>query len=245
MRSAERHLGELELLDLALGPGQPGNAHAEGCLDCRRRIEGLAAGHEHLLDLAAFDLEADDAPPPAPPASLSALGQRLEEAEGLVQAAEANDDNLAALLAESAREPGFPEVALHAAQLASRLSVRRPQAALDFAGAIRDALGPSNDAATSRFVLAELKVLESQAQLYVGKTEEACRLALEGLAELEASGAPLLARAHAWLECEVSQRFAVPGTHTIVVGRLLGYSLGEAPPLVFHRGRYHRLGDPL
>ena len=60
-----------------------------------------------------------------------------------------------------------------------------------------------------------------------------------------ASGAPLLARAHAWLECEVSQRFAVPGTHTIVVGRLLGYSLGEAPPLVFHRGRYHRLGDPL
>ena len=192
MRSAERHLGELELLDLALGPGQSGNAHAEGCPDCRRRIEGLAAGHEHLLDLAAFDLEADDAPPPAPPASLSALGRRLEEAEGLVQAAEANDDSLAALLAECARRPGFPEVALHAAQIASRLSVRRPQTALDFAGAIRDALGPANDAAAFRFVLAELKVLESQAQLYVGKTEEACRLALEGLAELEASGAPLL-----------------------------------------------------
>ena len=60
-----------------------------------------------------------------------------------------------------------------------------------------------------------------------------------------ASGAPLLAEAHAWLECEVSGRIAAHGTHTIVIGRLLGYSLGDAPPLVFHRGRYHRLGDPL
>ena len=190
MRSAERHLGELELLELALGPGQPGNAHAEACPDCRRRIEGFTAGHEHLLDLDA--LEADDAPPPTPPASLSALGRELEEAEGLVRAAEADDDSLAALLAESARGPGFPGVALHAAQLASRLTVRRPRAALDFAGAIRDALGPSKDAALLRFALAELKVLESQAQLYVGRTEDACRLALEGLSELEASGAPLL-----------------------------------------------------
>ncbi len=190
MRSAERHLGELELLELALGPGQPGNAHAETCPECRSRIEGLTAGHEHLLDLDA--LEAGDAPPPAPPASLSALGRTLEEAEALVRAAEANDDSLATLLAESARHPRFPEVALHASQLASRLSVRRPRTALGFAGAIRKALGPSKDAAAHRFVLAELKLLESQAQLYVGETGEACRLALEGLSELDACRAPLL-----------------------------------------------------
>ena len=58
-----------------------------------------------------------------------------------------------------------------------------------------------------------------------------------------ASGAPLLAHAHAWLECEVVQRIAAPGTHGIVIGRLLGHALGEAPPLLFHRGRYHRLGE--
>jgi len=60
-----------------------------------------------------------------------------------------------------------------------------------------------------------------------------------------ASGAPLLARAHAWLECELSQRLVVPGTHTIVIGRLLHYSFGGVPPLVFHGGRYHRLGEAL
>ncbi len=192
MLSAERHLGELELLELALGPGQPPNAHAEACADCRRRIDGLKAGHAHLLDLATFAVERADAPAPAPPASLSALGRTLEEAEGLVRAAEADDDSLAALLAESARGPGFPGIALHAAQLASRMTARRPRAALDFAGAIRGSLGTSKDAALLRFVLAELKVLESQAQLYAGKTEEARRLALEGLSELESSGAPLL-----------------------------------------------------
>lgn len=60
-----------------------------------------------------------------------------------------------------------------------------------------------------------------------------------------ASGAPLLAGAHAWLECEVGERVAAPGTHDIVIGRLLGYSLGDGPPLVFYRGRYHRLGEAL
>lgn len=60
-----------------------------------------------------------------------------------------------------------------------------------------------------------------------------------------ASGAPLLALAHAWLECEVSERIAAPGTHEIVIGRLLGYSLGDAPPLVFHRASYHGLGEAL
>jgi len=60
-----------------------------------------------------------------------------------------------------------------------------------------------------------------------------------------ASGAPLLAGAHAWLECEVVRRIASPGTHEIVIGRLLAHALGDAPPLLFHRGRYHRLGEGL
>jgi tetratricopeptide (TPR) repeat protein len=190
MRSAERHLGELELLELSLAPGLPGNSHAVRCPECLRRIEGLTAGHEHLLDLDA--LEENDAPAPTPPASLPALGRTLEEAERLVLAAEANDDSLGAILAESARGPRFPDIALNAAQLASRLSVRRPRTALDFASAIRNALGPSKDEAVDRFVLAELKLLESQAHLYMGETEDACQLALEGLSELETSGAPLL-----------------------------------------------------
>ncbi|MBI5440283.1 MAG: hypothetical protein HY900_03625, partial [Deltaproteobacteria bacterium] len=59
MRSAERHLGELELLELSFGSGVPGNAHAEGCPDCRRRLAGLAAGREHLVDLDSFALETD------------------------------------------------------------------------------------------------------------------------------------------------------------------------------------------
>ena len=60
-----------------------------------------------------------------------------------------------------------------------------------------------------------------------------------------ASGVPLLAGAHAWLECAVADRPAVTGTHAIVIGSLLAYGLSDAPPLLFHRGTYHRLGDPL
>lgn len=59
------------------------------------------------------------------------------------------------------------------------------------------------------------------------------------------SGAPLLGEAHAWLECAVSGWLRPAGSHDIVIGTLLGYALGEAGPLLFHGGRYHRLGDPI
>ena len=59
------------------------------------------------------------------------------------------------------------------------------------------------------------------------------------------SGSPLLEGAHARLECAVAARLDVAGTHAIVVGSLLGYDLGDGLPLVFHRGRYHRLGDQI
>lgn len=58
-----------------------------------------------------------------------------------------------------------------------------------------------------------------------------------------ASGAPLIAGAHAWLECEVAAVFDPPGTHAIVVGRLLHFALGDAErPLLFHAGTYRALG---
>lgn len=61
----------------------------------------------------------------------------------------------------------------------------------------------------------------------------------------ERSGAPLLDGAHAWLECEVAGRVEVVGTHIVVIGALLRYDLRGAPPLLFHRGRYHRLGGQI
>lgn len=59
------------------------------------------------------------------------------------------------------------------------------------------------------------------------------------------SGAPLLDGAHAWLECEIAGRLEVAGTHAVVVGALLRFEVTDQPPLLFHRGRYHRLGAQL
>jgi len=69
----------------------------------------------------------------------------------------------------------------------------------------------------------------------------------EGLAYQsgERSGAPLLEGVHAWLECEVAGRLQVIGTHVVVIGGLLRFGLRDEAPLVFHRGRYHRLGGPI
>ena len=60
-----------------------------------------------------------------------------------------------------------------------------------------------------------------------------------------ASGAPLFEGAHAWLECAVADRLTVTGTHAILIGSLLAFGLSDAPPLLFHRGTYHRLGVAL
>jgi tetratricopeptide (TPR) repeat protein len=192
MRSAEGHLDELRLLELAFQPDGPGNAHAASCSECLRRIDGLAAGREHLLDLDGLDGDLDGAAPLLPPPSLSALARNLVVAEGLVRAAEDGMEILAARLEEAGRSPGFPAVALQAVQLASRLTVRRPRIALEFVGAMEKSLPPPSDDRPSRLVEAELNVLRSQALLYLGNSGDATRLALDGLAELESAGAPLL-----------------------------------------------------
>lgn len=56
-----------------------------------------------------------------------------------------------------------------------------------------------------------------------------------------ASGAPLLAGAHAFIECRTAERYAPAGTHAIFIGEVLALGTTEAEPLVFYRGSYTRL----
>jgi flavin reductase len=57
------------------------------------------------------------------------------------------------------------------------------------------------------------------------------------------TGAPLLAGALAWLECEVVQAFD-GGDHSIFLGRVLAADRGSGEhALVFYGGGYHHVGD--
>ena len=82
MPSADRHLGELELLERAMTPGLAPDPHAASCPTCRDRIEGLAAGREHLADLAAPATEAKSGPRVPVPAALSRLSRPVYAAHG-------------------------------------------------------------------------------------------------------------------------------------------------------------------
>ncbi|MEU2426547.1 flavin reductase family protein [Streptomyces sp. NPDC007851] len=58
------------------------------------------------------------------------------------------------------------------------------------------------------------------------------------------SGAPRLAGAAAWIDCAV-HAVHTGGDHLIVVGRVTALGTGDTPdqgPLLFHRGRFARLG---
>jgi flavin reductase (DIM6/NTAB) family NADH-FMN oxidoreductase RutF len=56
-------------------------------------------------------------------------------------------------------------------------------------------------------------------------------------------GVPLIDGALAQLECETVNAH-VEGDHTIFVGRVESAGVGEGEPLLYYRGRYHRLrGD--
>ena len=57
-------------------------------------------------------------------------------------------------------------------------------------------------------------------------------------------GVPLIDEALAYLECRTVSAH-VEGDHTIFVGRVEAVGVGEGDPLLYFRGRYHRLsGDP-
>ncbi|HET8569063.1 MAG TPA: flavin reductase family protein [Candidatus Limnocylindria bacterium] len=57
----------------------------------------------------------------------------------------------------------------------------------------------------------------------------------------DASGAPLLDGAHAWLECSVVERFVPPGTHSVIIGEVLAYGTRDAEPLIYYRSAYRSL----
>ncbi|WP_253888140.1 flavin reductase family protein [Actinokineospora diospyrosa] len=58
------------------------------------------------------------------------------------------------------------------------------------------------------------------------------------------TGAPLLAGALAWLECELTESYA-GGDHTVFLGRVLDLRRGRAGrALVFYGGGFHQVGAP-
>ena len=191
MPSAERHPSEVDLLALALAPELPRGAHVEGCPECRRKVEGLAAGREHLLDLAVIAGAVSPAPAPAP---FLDVGRVLADAEALVRAAEEGEEPFVAALSRAASRDGFAHAALHAAQIASRLPLRSPQRTVLFARRLQDAIatGPGAESNPARLAVGVSKSLESQGLLYVGDADEAVRAAADGLRLLEEHEAPLL-----------------------------------------------------
>jgi flavin reductase (DIM6/NTAB) family NADH-FMN oxidoreductase RutF len=56
------------------------------------------------------------------------------------------------------------------------------------------------------------------------------------------SGLPFLPGSCGHIECEVDA-IHPGGDHVIAIGRVLSCTAAPAPPLVFYRGRYHRLGS--
>jgi flavin reductase (DIM6/NTAB) family NADH-FMN oxidoreductase RutF len=57
-------------------------------------------------------------------------------------------------------------------------------------------------------------------------------------------GLPLLTDAAATFVCETTAQHTA-GDHQLFIGQVLALSESHAPPLVFHGGRYRRLGEPL
>jgi tetratricopeptide (TPR) repeat protein len=221
MPSGERHLGETDLLALALEPGAPRNAHVESCPECRRRISVLSTGLEHLGDLATLPGPGGATPLPAPPAGFQRLDRTREDAETLVGAAEAGEAPLAEALVEAAGRDGFPEVALQAVQIAARLALKSPRRAVSFAARLREAIAAPGtpDTLASRLAAAASRVLESQGLLYAGDAAAAAQEALEGLTALEESGAPLLllsqARYYAGSACWGESRYEEALRHLV------------------------------
>lgn len=203
MPSADRHLGELELLERALRSDLPPDPHAESCAVCRARIAGLAEGRSHLADLEALRTHGRDHEGVPIPEALSRLSSTLARAEALVRAAETDAGSFASALAEASEIADFPEVALQATQLASRLLLRSPVVAMHFARAVRDGLDRPEHARSSLRTLGTglCSLLEGQGLLCVGRSADAVDRSRSALDELTRAGAPvlLLSRARYYL----------------------------------------------
>jgi 3-hydroxy-9,10-secoandrosta-1,3,5(10)-triene-9,17-dione monooxygenase reductase component len=77
------------------------------------------------------------------------------------------------------------------------------------------------------------------------------RFATKGIDKFEglswhsgSSGAPLLDGAVGHVECKIVQRYE-GGDHTIYLAEVIAGSASAGEPLLFFRGKYHRLGDLL
>lgn len=66
----------------------------------------------------------------------------------------------------------------------------------------------------------------------------------EGLWARGAGGAPVLAGCAASFECELASH-QVAGDHRLYLGRVVAANAQALPPLVYHGGRYHLLGEIL
>jgi flavin reductase (DIM6/NTAB) family NADH-FMN oxidoreductase RutF len=54
------------------------------------------------------------------------------------------------------------------------------------------------------------------------------------------TGSPILVRALAWVDCRVTEVYEA-GDHSIVVGEVLACDARDGQPLLFFRGKYHRM----
>lgn len=72
-------------------------------------------------------------------------------------------------------------------------------------------------------------------------SQERARDRFKGIELREAvTGSPILARALAWVDCRVSE-IHEGGDHSILVGEVVACEARDGAPLVFFRGRYHRM----
>ena len=54
------------------------------------------------------------------------------------------------------------------------------------------------------------------------------------------TGSPILSRALAWMDCRVTEVYQA-GDHSIVVGEVVASDARDGNPLLFFRGKYHRM----
>lgn len=83
---------------------------------------------------------------------------------------------------------------------------------------------------------------ESLSRLFASKEVDDARRLATVPHTLSARDLPLLEGCLAYLECELYSTFDA-GDHTIFVGQVESFSLGEGCPLIFFRSKYTRLAD--
>ena len=131
------------------------------------------------------------------------------------------------------RADGHPTGATVSAVSAVSLSPTLMMVCLDDASQSNRAVAESGCFAVN--VLAE-GTGEALARRFAGKEDKFQGVAYHG----EATGAPVLDDALAWMDCRVVQAHAA-GDHTLYVGELMAADAYPGTPLVYYRGGYGRL----